>query len=86
MSRTGWYVGGAASFGTAVLFSQLRFNEERQFPIELGELADQEHGHEVASDATEEFFEGRNLMGRLTWLFYILGVICTFRGLLTRPN
>jgi hypothetical protein len=85
MSRSGkfgWYAAAGACFGTAVLLSQVRFKEEREFPQMFSELAGEEHGHERAGDAADEFFGGRELAILLQWLFYTLGFLFALRGIL----
>lgn len=73
-----------ACFGAAVLLSQVRDKEEREFPEQFGELAGEEHGHETAADAADEFFGVRELANRLQWLFFALGVLLVLRGLSRR--
>ncbi len=80
MSRRGAVVASVASFGAALVLSQLRYHDERRFPPQFGEAASEEQGHEVARDQVEEFFEGRELAGRLTWLFYALGLLFAGRA------
>lgn len=85
MTRRGSFVASGLSFGAAILLSQFRFGEERRFPAEFGEVASGEHGHEVAADRVEGFFEGRELVGRVSWLLFALGALFLFRGSL-RPS
>lgn len=85
MTRKGSFVVSGLSFGAAILLSQLRFGEERRFPEEFGELAGEEHGQEVAGDRADAFFEGRELVGRLSWLLFALGALFLLRGTL-RPS
>jgi hypothetical protein len=80
--KFGWYAAGFACYGTAVLLSQVRFREEREFPEKFGELASEEHGHESAADAADEFFGVREQANLLGWLFLALGFLFSLRGAL----
>jgi hypothetical protein len=80
--RFGWYAAAGACFGTAILLSQVRFKTEREFPQRFGDLAGEEHGHERAADAADEFFGVREFANRLQWLLYALGIVFAVRGIL----
>lgn len=82
--KLGWFAASAASFAVAVLLSQIRFKEEREFPSKFSELASEEHGHETAADAADTFFGARETANRLQWLFFALGVLVMARGIFRR--
>lgn len=78
--KFGWYAAAFACYGTAILLSQVKFKEEREFPAKFGELASEEHGHESAADAADEFFGVREQASRLGWLLIALGLLFSLRG------
>lgn len=75
-----WMAASAASFGAAVLLSQVRYGAEADLPSRFADLAGEEHGHETAGDAVGGFFEGRELANRLRWLLFGLGVLFLIRS------
>jgi hypothetical protein len=83
MSNTGAFAAAGTCFASSFLLSWVSSDLEEKFPERFAELASAEHGHEVAYDPTEVFFEARELAGRVKWLMFSMGVIFMVRGALS---